>query len=137
MSKQALIKAIKQYAQLELKTPVERVILILADGSKHEFDIFKLTDEGWDFRGSKASFNGTTFQLCGKSLSLFIELVQAGESGIDLNSLKYRLWESADDRTIQNAVSRLRIELRAKLGLDADVEVIEAANGIYRLANEV
>jgi hypothetical protein len=140
---QQLIEAARAYARRVTGQSVTRVTLTLADGSKRKLDVPAqagfATDwpppEGWGVRGDRGSRDGVAFRLAGKSLAAFAVLVEAGDAGATLAELKAAVWDRhTDDRTVQNALSKLRSQVRAALGLgDAD-EVIEADGERYRLA---
>ncbi|VTR92921.1 transcriptional regulator : [Gemmata massiliana] len=86
-------------------------------------------------RGERAARNGKAFRLTGKVLAVFTALLHAGDSGLTLLELKRVVWdEHVDDRTAQNAVSRLRHLARDGLGMSEAEDPVEADRERYRLA---
>jgi hypothetical protein len=139
-----LIDAARHYARRVAGQAIQRITLILADGSKRRIDMLQSSlddwppDEGWSVRGCEGSCDGVNFPLSGKCLAVFTELVGAGKEGVELGILKTRVWDfRTDDRTVQNTVSRLRKELRDALGLGEEVETVEVLGDKYRLGLRV
>jgi len=135
-----LIDAARHYARRTAGQGVQRITLTLADGSKRKLEVTAHGGadwppaEGWAVRGDRCAHDGTPFKLTGKPLAIFRELVEAGDEGLPAADLKVRVWDQfTDDRTVQNAVSKLRQALRDALGLADEVDPVAAEGERYRL----
>ncbi|VTU01044.1 ---NA--- : [Gemmataceae bacterium] len=135
-----LIDAARHYARRTAGQGVRSVNLQLTDGTKLKIEVPPAPSEdwppaaGWHARGEHGAYNGTTFKLPGKLAALFRELVEAGDAGLTAADMKVKVWDRhTEDRTVQNAVSRLRAVIREALGLADDTDPVESSEDRYRL----
>ncbi|VTR92787.1 unnamed protein product [Gemmata massiliana] len=134
-----LIDTARQYARRVAGQELQQVALTLADGAKHILDMAGAPEwppmRGWSVRGDQGSRNGEIFRLTGKPLAVFTALVRAGDDGLTLLELKRAVWdEHAEDRSAQNAVSKVRRIVREGLKLRADQDPVEIDGERYRLS---
>jgi hypothetical protein len=119
-----LIEAAQHYAHVVTGRNVVRIKLKLDDGSTRTIELPRGPSPwpphcGWSLRGGCGSFNGSTFALAGKSLAVFRALVEAGADGVAFDALNQQVWDGlADTRTIENALTALRKQLREALNLE-------------------
>ena len=143
-SEQTLIDAARQSAARLTGRRVTRIVLTLDDGTKWKIDLPRSCEgqwppaEGWGVRGGKGSFNGTVFNLAGKSLAIYRVLVDAGEGGITFDELNQSVWEEypAEAKTVDNAMTILRKALRDALDLNDSFDPIRSERKRYWLARE-
>lgn len=137
---QMLIDAARNYARRTAGQGVRRLTVTLDDGTRRMIEVPQAVAgswppaRGWSMKGDRGSWNGEAFRLAGKSSAIFAKLIEVGDEGIDASALKLAVWDSyTDERTVQNAVSRLRQLVRESLSLEEDVDPIESCDERYRL----
>lgn len=135
-----LIDAARHYARRTAGLGVQRITLTLSDGTKRKIEVGPAAPDewppadGWAVRGDRGACDGREFRLAGKSLAVFRELVAAGPEGVAAADLKRKVWDQfTDDRTVQNAVSRLRQAVREALALADGDDPVAAEGDRYRL----
>ena len=136
----ALVAAVRAFALATAGLPPRRLVVTLADHSRLAIDIPDGPPaaaawpprSGWAVRWPDFSLDGRVFRVTGKPG----EVLRALAAGpVPHAELKRRVWdEHTDDRTVQNAVSKLRQVLRDELGLPADADPILVTDAGYLLS---
>lgn len=136
------IRSARRYVAATAGLGVRRITLLLTDGTRRRIDVVAIDTappwppaEGWSLRGNRASFDGQVFRLAGKPLAIFRALLTAGENWIPHEILKRDVWDAfTEDKTVQNAVSKLRKEISVGLGITFEPRMfIESCDEAYRL----